>query len=65
MAKQKSTILTYEQAMKELQQIVTALQNETIGIDELSEKVKKAAELIDFCKSKLRSTQEDIDQFFE
>jgi exodeoxyribonuclease VII small subunit len=65
MAKKKSETLNYETAMTELQQIVTDLQSEAIGIDELSDKVKKAAELISFCKTKLRSTESDINQFFE
>jgi len=65
MAKKQTEKNTYEAAMTELQKIVTDLQSETIGIDELSEKVKRAAELINFCKAKLRSTEEDISQFFE
>ena len=65
MAKKQAENLSYEKAMAELQQIVTDLQSEAIGIDELSEKVKKAADLISFCKTKLRSTEEDINQFFE
>ncbi|MFT5164980.1 MAG: exodeoxyribonuclease VII small subunit [Saprospiraceae bacterium] len=65
MTKKQAENQTYEQAMTELQQIVTDLQSEAVGIDELSDKVKKAAELINFCKTKLRSTEADIDQFFE
>lgn len=65
MAKKKASDQTYEHAMKELQQIVMELQSEAVGIDDLSEKVKRAAELINFCKTKLRTTEEDIHQFFE
>ena len=65
MAKKNTEKLTYEKAMSELQQIVTALQSEAVGVDGLSDQVKRAAELIDFCKTKLRSTEEDIDQLFD
>ncbi len=65
MAKKQTEALNYEKAMSELQQIVTDLQSETIGIDQLSEQVKRASSLIKFCKTKLRSTEEDINQFFE
>ncbi len=65
MAKKKSEALSYENAMSELQKIISDLQAEAIGIDDLSEKVKRAAELISFCKNKLRSTEKDINQFFE
>ena len=64
MAKKKSSIDSYENAMKELQMIVDQLQEESIGIDELSEKVKRAADLIKYCKEKLRSTDKDLDNIF-
>ena len=65
MAKKQSEALTYEKAMTELQQIITDLQADAIGIDGLSEKVKRAAELINFCKTKLRTTKEDVDHLFD
>ena len=64
MAKKKSSIDSYENAMKELQMIVDQLQEESISIDELSEKVKRAADLIKYCKEKLRSTDKDLDNIF-
>ena len=64
MAKKKSSIDSYENAMKELQMIVDQLQEESIGIDELSEKVKRAADLIKYCKEKLRSTDKDLNNIF-
>ncbi len=57
--------MKYEDAYQELQQIVQALQNGQIGVDELSEKIKRAAELIDFCKKQLRNTENDLNQLFE
>lgn len=64
MAKKKSEISSYEKAMHELQEIVDQLQEDAIGIDELSEKVKRAAELIQFCKEKLRTTESDVKDIF-
>lgn len=64
MAKRKSGITSYENAMKELQEIVDQLQEEAIGIDDLSSKVKRAAELIQFCKEKLRTTESDVKNIF-
>jgi exodeoxyribonuclease VII small subunit len=52
--------LNYANAMAELSAIAEAMEDESIGIDELSEKVKRAAELIAFCQDKLRSTEEDV-----
>lgn len=53
---------TYKKSLTELQQIVSDLENETIGVDELSEKVKRAAELIQFCQQKLRGTEKIVNQ---
>ena len=58
MAKKKE--LNYDSAMQELQGIVNQLQEETIGVDELSEKVKRAGELVKFCQEKLRQTEEEV-----
>jgi len=52
--------MTYEQAMTELQEIVNGLENETIGMDDLSDKMKRATELLEYCKNKLHTTKEDL-----
>ncbi len=52
--------LTYESAFAELQQIVRDLQDEAVGIDELSAKIARAAELVRFCRERLRVTEEEI-----
>jgi exodeoxyribonuclease VII small subunit len=59
--KKTNNDLNYETAMSELQSIVSALQNDEIGVDELSEKVKRATELIRFCREKLRKVEEDME----
>ena len=51
---------TYESAQAELEQILQDLKAEKTGIDELAEKVKRAQELIEFCRSRLRMTEEEI-----
>ena len=52
----------YTEAFEELQQIVSQIEEGAITIDELSEKVKRAALLIRICKAKLTSTEEDVNQ---
>lgn len=46
--------LTYSKAAAELETIVKEIENEQISVDVLSEKVKQAAQLIQFCRGKLR-----------
>ena len=50
----------YTEAFEELQGIVLEIEQGEISVDELSEKVKRAAVLIKICKAKLTSTEEDV-----
>ncbi|WP_240312687.1 exodeoxyribonuclease VII small subunit [Flavihumibacter solisilvae] len=54
--------LTYESAYAELQEIALAIENETISVDQLAEKLKRAAQLIEFCQSRLRSTEQEVNK---
>lgn len=56
---------SYEEALLELQQIVAQLQEDAVSVDELSEKVQRAAELIAYCREKLRTTEENLEGLFE
>ncbi|MBN1339990.1 MAG: exodeoxyribonuclease VII small subunit [Bacteroidales bacterium] len=53
---------TYTEAFEELKGIVAELEEGEISVDELSGKVKRAAELINICKNKLNATEGDIRQ---
>lgn len=57
-----SKIMTYDAAYAELNKILTAIQSDETGLDDLSEKLKKAAELSEYCKTKLRSIEAEIDK---
>lgn len=52
--------LTYESAYEELRQIAAAIENESVPVDILAEKVKRASMLIEFCQQKLRSTEAEV-----
>lgn len=57
--------LTYKEAMAQLEQIVHKIENEEPDVDELSAMVQKASELMQFCRKKLKSTEEEINQTLE
>ena len=57
--------INYSDAFEELQAIVSEIEKGEISVDELSEKVKKAAYLITICKSKLATTEEDVNQILK
>lgn len=52
--------LSYTAAKQELEQIVSAIESGKLDVDALTEKVKRASELIAFCKSKLTTTDEEL-----
>jgi exodeoxyribonuclease VII small subunit len=51
---------TFDAAYTELQKIVDQLQSEDVSIDKLSTQIKKATDLVKFCKSKLRNVEDEI-----
>jgi exodeoxyribonuclease VII small subunit len=61
----KTNNMNYSTAFEELQQIVSDIEDGEIGVDELAEKVKRAAGLIELCKAKLTSTEEDVEKILQ
>ncbi|HET6243016.1 MAG: exodeoxyribonuclease VII small subunit [Bacteroidetes bacterium] len=55
----------YTEAFDELQSIVSEIEQGEISVDELSEKVKRAAFLIKICKTKLTTTEEDVNKILK
>ena len=53
---------TYEEAYQELEDIVNEIESGTISVDILGEKVKRAGELIRFCKEKLFKTEKEVNE---
>ncbi len=60
---QKKT--NYADAFEELKVIVSEIEEGEISVDQLSEKVKRASELIKICKAKLTSTEEDVNKILK
>lgn len=52
--------ITYESAYKELEDITREIENEAVSVDVLSEKVKRASYLIEYCQKKLRQTEAEV-----
>ncbi len=57
--------INYADAFQELQDIVSAMEDGDIGLDVLSEKVKRAGLLIQVCKEKLTTTEEDVQKILQ
>ena len=52
--------IKYEAAFAELQAILRKMENDELDIDQMSEQLKRAQQLIKLCKDKLTKTDEEI-----
>lgn len=57
--------LSYTDAIEEIEQIINKIENDEYSIDELAEKVKRISFLINYCKEKLRNTEEELDKILK
>jgi len=58
--------LTYSEAVAELEKILAELEsNSDINMDLISEKVKRAAVLMEFCKKQLHQLDEELEKLME
>jgi exodeoxyribonuclease VII small subunit len=54
--------LSYTSAITEIEAIVREIESGEIDVDVLAVKVKRASELITFCKDRLRNTQKEVEK---
>ena len=54
--------INYTEAISELETIIELIESGNLTVDELSEKVKMAADLVKTCQDKLRKTEEEINK---
>ena len=52
--------MNYEKAMKRLEQIVAKIENGEMDIDSLAKNLKEAKILVEYCKNKLTSVEEEV-----
>lgn len=57
--------MKYEEAMAEIESIVRQMENNTLSIDSLGEKLARAQKLIKLCKDKLTKTDKEIKKILE
>lgn len=57
--------ITYEGAVRKLEEIVSKIENDELDIDMIVNELKEAKELIKYCKDKLTKTDEEIKQILK
>lgn len=63
--RKKSSEIKYQDALEELEAIVSEVEGDNMDIDMLSERIERALELIHHCRGKLRDTENTIQKAFE
>jgi exodeoxyribonuclease VII small subunit len=56
---------TYAGAIAEMEEIISQIESGELEIDDLSDKVKKATDLIRFCRTKLKQTERTVTDILE
>ena len=57
--------MKYEDALRQIEQIVEKLENNELDIDTMGEQLKTAQKLIRLCKDKLTKTDDEIKKILE
>lgn len=58
----KEEELSYSTAVSELDDILAELEDESLDVDILGDRVKRASELISFCRERISSAQTQVEQ---
>ena len=57
--------INYSEAIAEIEMIVEKIENNELDIDDLAQNVRRVAELIKFCKAKLKTTEEEVEKILK
>jgi len=57
--------LGYAEAMQELEEILTEIEDDQVDVDVLAVKVTRAAELIRLCRERITATRMQVEQVVE
>ena len=64
-AVQAETALGFRQAMEELEGILERIEGEEIDIDQLAQELRRAAQLLDLCRGKIRKAEVEVTQIVQ
>ncbi len=54
--------LSYRESIEQIETILAKIENGEIDIDELTEEIKRAAQLLQQCKDKLFQTEQEVEK---
>jgi len=57
--------LKYGEAMQEMEEILSKIENEELDVDELSATVKRVSFLVKVCRNKLHKTEDEVEKILK
>ncbi len=61
----KNEEITYTAAKAEIEKIVALIESDELDVDQLTKHVKRASDLVVFCKQKLTETDEELQKVLD
>ena len=65
MSSSKKKDLKFGEAMAELEEILRRIEGEEVDIDELAEELRKASQLLELCRGKIRKAELEVTQIVQ
>lgn len=59
------TEISYQDAIREIEEIIRKIESGELNVDELTDKVKRASVLLEICRKKLKTADEEISKIIE
>lgn len=59
------TEISYKDAVREIEEIISKIESGELNVDQLTDKVKRASLLLDICRKKLTTVDEEISRIIE
>ena len=64
-SKTRNEELSFGAAIEELESILRSVEDDGVDIDELAEELKRAAELLEICRAKIRRAEVEVSQIVQ
>jgi len=57
--------IKYGEAIQEIEQILSQIEQEELDVDDLTSKVQRVSELLTICRNKLRTTEQEVEKIMK
>lgn len=59
------TEISYQDAVREIEEIISKIESGELNVDQLTNKVKRASLLLEICRKKLKTVDEEISRIID